>query len=1165
MELLHCTQAVLPGYRRMGRLGSGAFLVCLGLMMAAAAAEEAVSHYREIVTGDDPVAYWDFEDDASAVRDAVRSSAAGGDALVASANRKIDFVEGPRLPHYPHFSPVNRAVRFDGRHRLVVADAGDESQLDFDSGDSITLAAWIRPDASDQANYPYIIGKGRTHNAGFGPDNQNYALRLATNDGAPSISFLFRSRSTVDAANSEYHRWTSTAAVTLLDGHWHHVAVTYTFGKADSLRGYIDGQSVAGSWDLGGRTDKPPVVDNDELWIGSSNGGGAGNSFRGDMDAVAVYRYAISAEQIARRYVVDLPELPDVHEQFVRDAEIDANRIVCEIVEGLPTPVAWSFRGGQLTTQFDAQYFALTKLPFKYNEYAVIDSRKAPYLLRMRTRKRLAAGQYRFILRAKSAARLFIGEHLVAETKVMRRNADGHEPVPALVELLKEDMHAVPAGHQEKVVTVELEFGEHLVRLEAMVGGKDLRPELGELCVALAGPYAGGDVTQGNDFAVLGVDAASRLSMTELAWRNHRSTFRNWLTQTNAQLRQAADTQREYWANRQAVARAYVASLEPLSVPQKTALPESAFLQPNLIDRYVNHSLSASQREPLALCDDSAFIRRLALDTVGVIPTAAQARKFLADDRPDKRRRWIDRFLADPRWADHWVGYWQDVLAENPGILKPKLNNTGPFRHWIYESMLDNKPMDRFAHELVMMKGGKYEGGPAGFSMATQNDAPMAEKAYTLTKAFMSMEMKCARCHDAPHHDFQQEQLFNLAALLERKPINLPETSTVPIVPGARQPAITISLKPGQQIDPLWPFPSEVSESALFQATADPREQFAVALTSPQNDRFAKTIVNRLWARYFGRGIIEPVDDWESGQASHPELLEYLARELVANGHDLKHVARLILNSHAYQRSVGSDSVPADRELKNLFAAQHRRRLTAEQLVDSAFAAAGKSFDVGMLTLDPEGRRPYSSFLNLGLPRRAWEFTSLSNERDRPALAMPMAQSVVDWLVTFGWRDARPSPLTSRDAEANMLQPLAMANGDGARRLVQLSDNSEIAALALESISLPEFITELSLRIMSREPTVREMQLFSDVLSKGFKERRVADAPSRLLQMIRERRHAVSWSNHLNEEATRIKMALEELTKRGDLPTERLQSDWRERAEDVVWAMLNSPEFVFVP
>src|SRR5258706_5784872 len=139
------------------------------------------------------------------------------------------------------------------------------------------------------------------------------------------------------------------------------------------------------------------------------------------------------------------------------------------------------------------------------------------------------------------------------------------------------------------------------------------------------------------------------------------------------------------------------------------------------IDALINARLESEKIISSPVADDYAFIRRASLDLVGVTPTEQQIAEFIQDKNPNRRAKLIDRLLADSGWADNWVGYWQDVLAENPGILKPQLNNTGPFRTWIYEAFLDNKPIDRFATELIMMEGSVYGGAPAGFATATPN------------------------------------------------------------------------------------------------------------------------------------------------------------------------------------------------------------------------------------------------------------------------------------------------------------------------------------------------------------------------------------------------------------------------------------------------------------
>ena len=533
--------------------------------------------------------------------------------------------------------------------------------------------------------------------------------------------------------------------------------------------------------------------------------------------------------------------------------------------------------------------------------------------------------------------------------------------------------------------------------------------------------------------------------------------------------------------------------------------------------------------------------------------------EFEEDKGKDRRARAINRLLKENvAWADHWTSYWQDVLAENPNIVKPKLNNTGPFRFWIHESLQDNKPMDRFVTELVMMEGSRYYGGPAGFGIATQNDVPMAAKAQILGQAFLGMQMKCARCHDAPFHSFNQKDLFSIAAMLERKPIAVPSTSTVPKIVG-HKPRIEISLKPGASVAPDWPFqPTQLSEPV----SSDSRAQLAGFIIGAHGDRFAKVLVNRVWQRYFGWGLVEPADDWEKTEASHPALLDWLGREFILSGFDLKHIARLIMNSHAYQRQVDPSLTGANDIAKRLFAGPARRRMTAEQLVDSLFTVSGKQMGTEQLTLDVNGRGSVTVFMNLGLPRRAWEFTSLSNERDRPSLAIPKVQSVVDILSAFGWRDARQDALTTRDHEPNVLQPAIVSNGIIGKRITQLSDDSAFTELALQPISCERLVKAVYRRILSRLPTEKEQLMMNNHLRAVYNNRVVKGAT---IFSAQEKVLDVSWNNHFSVEANRIKIELERLAREGDPPTKRLRAEWRERMEDVIYALVNSPEFIFIP
>ncbi|WP_256200213.1 DUF1553 domain-containing protein [Verrucomicrobium spinosum] len=174
---------------------------------------------------------------------------------------------------------------------------------------------------------------------------------------------------------------------------------------------------------------------------------------------------------------------------------------------------------------------------------------------------------------------------------------------------------------------------------------------------------------------------------------------------------------------------------------------------------------------------------------------------------------------------------------------------------------------------------------------------------------------------------------------------------------------------------------SESAAASLAMKPDDSRDRLAALLTAPQNTRFAQVVVNRFWQQLMGRGIVEPVEDWEKGRPSHPELLEWLSREFVRSGYSAKAIQRLILNSHAYQRQV--DPMLAGQE--PLFVSPAPRRLAAEQIVDSLFTATGKPFALEEMSLDVDGDRKADFALALGKPRRAWMLASTSNERDRPS------------------------------------------------------------------------------------------------------------------------------------------------------------------------------------
>ncbi|MCF6313918.1 MAG: LamG domain-containing protein [Verrucomicrobiales bacterium] len=245
----------------------------------------AVSDYGKMIRAAKPVAYWPFDGEV-------------GDLITEKGVVKL--VPGPRPPEFKLFAANNTAAFFGDGGILRKQDLGGDSGFDFDNGDEISIEAWVNPERQvKEGGIVYIVGKGRTNNLSFLKDNQNFSLRLWRKNGQMKASFLFRSAPDGDW-EGDYHRWTALRGFVAGDG-WHHIAVSYRYGDPDSIRTYQDGELVVGEWDMGGATTRRPVVDDDELWLGSAQGGRTGNKFTGMVDEVAIYRQILTEQEIAAR------------------------------------------------------------------------------------------------------------------------------------------------------------------------------------------------------------------------------------------------------------------------------------------------------------------------------------------------------------------------------------------------------------------------------------------------------------------------------------------------------------------------------------------------------------------------------------------------------------------------------------------------------------------------------------------------------------------------------------------------------------------------------------------------------------------------------------------------------------------------------------------------
>jgi mono/diheme cytochrome c family protein len=1186
---------------------------------------------------------------------------------------------GPRSPEYPDFPPENTAIRLDGKGaHFSLDDDGIQSPFDFTNGDAITLEAWVQVDSLRSGENVYVIGKGRTGSPNFRSDNQNWALRVRETNGKAGVSFLFATATENNESkpDAQWHRWTTTEGFAP-GKYWHHIAVSYQFGDPESIRGWIDGKPRVGAWDKGGPTVEAPIVDDDAIWIGSSQKGAAANSFRGSLDAIAVYRSILDDKILSTRFrrvgeEIVVQPAPEIMPEL---GALPTAGTLVTLHEGMPDHSRWLNNDEELpseTLRWTTQSFLLDRLPQRYDDWGIRADWKPPVLVRFAADVPMVPGKHRFLLRVRGLSRLWVDGILIARSKAISGSPSGEEPMTPVPDPPLPNLRI--AEHRQQEIYGEAvvdDKGVCRVVLEMLVGGKAFRTDPGESCVAV-------ETEDGRSFQLLSPNVAKPVMLTDADVTEQLPLLEKSLREFDAENRnRAASSQDEFWKTRHDLARAWAVQHPAPPAPDSSSHPIDAFLAakveravkaasetpiaaarefhdhilPILRDHCfrchgdkVNGGLVLNSREAAirggesgmpalspgkvqeselirrvraenpdermppgddalspreievleawiqagatwpalpvtaqdvaqpALISDTTFLRRVFLDTVGVPPSKQEVLDFLADPSADKRTRIIDQLLTDGRRADHWMSYWQDVLAENPTLINASLNTTGPFRWFLYDALCDNKPVDRMVTELILLRGSQHAGGSAGFGIAANNDAPFAAKAQIVASAFLGIDLQCARCHDSPFHSTQQRDLYSLAAMFEQKPITVPASSRVPeafFTKQQRESLIKVTLSPDESVSPAWPFPDltgSANDDALgdLQQTSDStREQLAALITSPRNQRFAQVIVNRVWRRLLGAGIVEPPDDWEGHAPSHPELLHWLALEFVTHDYDIRHVERLILSANVYQRVATGTNLRAPPELR-FFVAPDRRRMSAEQLVDSLCSAAGQKLDVEELTFDPDARRPASNRLTLGVPRRAWMMASLANERDRPSLGLPRARSIADIMEAFGWTGSRQNPRTDRETAPNVLQPGVLANSTASILLTRASQNSGLAEIAVSASTPEELVDTIFLRYLSRLPNAAEREPLAEALTAGFHERvRRADEIAAVPAPIRL--PAVTWSNHLSPESTTIALQLEQRARTGALPDPRLHPEWREVFEDVVWSVINISEFVWIP
>jgi hypothetical protein len=481
---------------------------------------------------------------------------------------------------------------------------------------------------------------------------------------------------------------------------------------------------------------------------------------------------------------------------------------------------------------------------------------------------------------------------------------------------------------------------------------------------------------------------------------------------------------------------------EPPLQPRKPELPPIVDGRQNPVDRILDAFLSEHGLKRPAPLDNAAFLRRAYLDLVGLLPTPEQLHAFLASDEPAKREMAIDSLIADNRaYTEHWLTFWNDLLRndyQGTGYIE---GGRKQITAWLYRALERNMPFDQFVRELIAPSP-ESEGFIYGITWRGNVNASQKREvqfAQNVSQVFLGMNMKCASCHDSFIDRWTLAETYGLAAVTAEGPLEMYRCDKAT----------------GKTAEAAWMFPDlgKIDPNA-------PREerlrQLAGLMTHPHNGRVTRTIVNRLWHRLMGRGIVHPVDAMQTEPWS-ADLLDYLAVYLADNHYDLKRVIRLIATSHAYQsQSVALDDQPTGPEF--VFTGPIAKRMTAEQFIDGLW----------QLT-DTAPREPHKTV------------AAMLTENEKKGRATYRASLVgSDLLMRSLGRPNREQVVTDRPATLTTLQALDLSNSPllaetltrGAETILKRFDGQDAATIV-------QWLYEAAL---SRPPTSDERSIAIDVL-----------------------------------------------------------------------------------
>jgi len=500
-------------------------------------------------------------------------------------------------------------------------------------------------------------------------------------------------------------------------------------------------------------------------------------------------------------------------------------------------------------------------------------------------------------------------------------------------------------------------------------------------------------------------------------------------------------------------------AISRVAVPADKLLPPERYAKltvRNEIDKLVHARLQKLGHLPSDTCTDAEFLRRTTLDAIGMLPTVEEARAFAANKDPKKHEQWVEALLQRPEWADHWAIKWGDLIRPNPSRVGVK--PVYLLDQWIRQSFRENKPWDRFVHELLTAQGNTHQDGPVA---VWRDKRDPVDAATFIGQIFLGVRLECAKCHHHPTEKWDMTDYYQMAAFftqMKRKGqgISAPisgEPEQMWFAPGnagIEHPVTKATLKPRPPAD----------KEITIAETQDPRAVLADWMTNPHNPYFAPAIVNRVWSSFMGRGIVDPVDDFRaSNPPTNAPLLDWLAQDFVKHGYDLKHLMRSIMLSQTYRLS----SMPNETNLADLknYSRSYRRRLPAETLLDAVCEVT-------------EVKEIFSGMPSDALAKQTWNHKLESQFMD-----------------AFGRPNASSECPCERDAKPSVVQALHLMNSTKLQEML-ISSKGRVTRLAKSDLKPEQIMEELYLACYSRLPTAEEVAIAGKALDVGVANRQAA-------------------------------------------------------------------------